>query len=298
MISESVARKLSCPSKYAEVNGVKMHYREAGSGNAILLLHGVPTSSYIWRNVIPYLAPLGRCIAPDLIGFGLSDKPNIRYSIQDHLAYLEKFIEVLNLKNITLIMHGFGSIIGLHYAMQHEKNCQGIAFYEAFLRSFNDDISLPFQEQLIEFQNQTDMDPLIADGASFVDKMMPQSVMRQLTHEEMQQYREPFTQAGASKPILQYFKDLSPENGKSEAEKIITAYSTQLTHSTLPKLMLYSVPGFITTIATVIWAKENLPCLEIVEIGEELHLGQETYPKLIGETISVWLQSIEQNKRG
>lgn len=295
MIDEGISEVIAYPSKYVEVYGSKMHYVEAGSGDAILLLHGIPTSCYVWRNIIPHLAPLGRCIAPDLIGFGLSDKPNINYSVKDHIKYITQFIEALNLKNITLIMHGWGSVIGFHYAMQHEFNCKGLVFYEAFLRSLNgNDLSLPFQQQMIELQDQENMYDLAINGAAFVDRILPQTVMRQLTDKEMEYYRKPFTQEGAGKPILQYLKELPKGDGKSDVDKLIADYSKKLTQSTLPKLMLYSVPGFITTIATVVWAKENLLNLEIADIGEELHLAQETYPKLMGETISVWLQGIEQ----
>ena len=294
MTDERISEKLSYPSKYVEVYGSKMHFVEAGKGNPILLLHGIPTSCYLWRNIIPHLAPLGRCIAPDLIGFGKSDKPDIEYTVFDHLKYIEKFIEVLGLKHLTLIMHGWGSVIGFDYAMRNEKNCRGLVFYEAFLRSSNgQDISLPFQEQLSAFQDE-DVYDFAANGASFIDKIIPQHVMRQLTNEEMNHYREPFIKEGTSKPILQYFKDLSNGPSKNKVDELIASYSKKLSKSRLPKLMLYSIPGFITTIATAMWAKENLPNLEIVDIGEELHLAQETYPQLIGETISVWLQGVEQ----
>ncbi len=294
MMNERISDKLSYPSKFIEIDGSKMHYVEAGSGDAILLLHGVPTSCYVWRNIIPHLAPLGRCIAPDLIGFGRSDKPDISYSIKDHIHYIEKLIEALGLKKITLVMHGWGSVIGFHYAMTHEQNCKGLVFYEAFLRTLNgNDISLPFQEQLIELQNEESTYDLTMNGTDFVDKIIPQGVMRQLTDEEMQRYREPFIKDGTAKPILQYLKDLPKSDGKNVADKIIADYSKKLIQSNLPKLMLFSVPGFITTMATIMWAKENLPKLEIIELGEELHLAQETYPNLMGESISVWLQGVE-----
>lgn len=297
MANEEISEKLTHPSKSVEVYGSKMHFIEAGSGNPILFLHGIPTSCYVWRNIIPHLSPLGRCIAPDLIGFGKSDKPNIDYTVFDHIKYIEKFIEVLGLKNISIIMHGWGSVIGFDYATRNEKNCFGLVFYEAFLRSSNsDDISLPYQEQLISLQDQENVYDFVMNGPSFVDRIIPQNVMRQLTDKEMDNYRQPFMQEGAGKPILQYLKELPRGDGKSKIDKLITDYSKKLTKSKLPKLMLYSVPGFITTIATAIWAKENLPNLEIVDIGEELHLAQESYPQLIGETISVWLQGIEAIK--
>lgn len=296
MNNERISSKVTYPSKYLEVLGSKIHYVEAGAGNPILFLHGIPTSSYLWRNVIPHLTSLGRCIALDLIGLGKSDKPDIAYTVFDHINYIEKFIEKLQLKNLTLIMHGWGSVIGFDYAMRHEKNCVGLVFYEAFLRSTNGrDISLPFQEQMMALQSEQHMADVVMNAPSFVDKIIPQNVMRQLTEEEMDCYREPFRKEGASKPIVQYLKEIPQGDKKNKIDDLIKNYSEKLTKSKIPKLMLYSVPGFITTIATAIWAKENLPNLEIVEIGEEFHLAQESYPKLIGETISVWLQGVEQS---
>lgn len=285
---------MSDKGKFVEIDGSKMHYIEAGEGDPILFLHGIPASSYSWRNVIPHLAPLGRCIAPDLIGMGQSDKPNIAYSLEDHIRYIEKFIETLNLKRITLVMHGWGSVIGFDYAMRHENNCKGLVFYEAFLRSINDsEMSLPYQEQLLSHQPEPDEIYAVMDGVSFVDKTIPQYVMRDLSDDEMNHYRQPFLNSNANKSLWQYLKELP--NGKNNIDKFIADYTKKLVKSKLPKLMLYSIPGFITTIATVIWAKEHLPNLEISDIGEELHLAQESCPEVFGETISVWLQGVEQS---
>lgn len=290
-----ISDKLAYPSKFVEVNGAKMHYIEAGQGNPILFLHGIPMSCYSWRNIIPHLSSLGHCIAPDLMGFGKSDHPDIEYTVFDHIQYLNQFIESLNLKHITLVMHGWGSVIGFDYAMRNEKNCNGLVFYEAFLRSLNgNDVSLPYQEQLISLQEQVDIGNPVLSGASFVDRFLPQSLMRALTDEEWAHYRQPFKREGSSKPVLQYLRELPSGNGKSKVDALIAHYSQKLTKSQLPKLMLYSVPGFITTIATAMWAKENLPNLEIADLGEELHLAQESCPQLMGESISIWLQAVEQ----
>lgn len=282
-----------CQSKYLDVLGSRMHYIEAGSGDPILFLHGIPTSCYLWRNVIPHLANLGHCIAPDLIGLGKSDKPNIDYTIQDHIRYIEKFIETLGLKNITIVMHGWGSLIGFSYATNHENNCKGLVFYESFLRAMNgDDISLPYQEQLQALQGLDSAGSV--EGVSYIDKIIPLSVLGELSDAQMDAYREPFLLSGAEKPIKQFIRELPKGDGHSSVDQLIKTYTDKLTRSSLPKLMLYSVPGFITTIATAMWAKENLPHLELIDIGEELHLAQESYPELMGKTISVWLQGIEQ----
>ncbi len=293
---ERTSDKVNVPSKFVDVHGAKLHYLEAGAGKPILFLHGIPMSSYVWRNIIPTLSSLGRCIAPDLVGFGQSAHPNIEYSVFDHINYIEGFIEALQLKNVTLVMHGWGSVIGFDYAMRHEKNCRGLVFYEAFLRTTNgNDISLPYQEQLMSLQEQDNAFDLATNGEGFVDYIIPQAVMRELSHEAMDAYRKPLIGKGTGKPILQYLKELPNGGDTSKVEQLIANYSKKLTQSNLPKLMLYSVPGFITTIATAMWAKDHIPHLEIIDIGEELHLAQETYPGLIGETISVWMQSVEQS---
>ncbi len=294
-MTSTISADFPYPSHYVDVFDSKMHYVEQGEGQPILFLHGVPTSSYLWRNVIPHLAPLGRCIAPDLIGMGKSDKPQIEYSVFEHIKYIEKFIETLNLRNVTLVMHGWGSVIGFDYAMRHEDNCRGLVFYEGYLRPFNgEDASLPLQEQLHSLEQNEEVYDLITNTTYYIDKIFPQEMMRTLSEEEINHYREPFLSKGAGKPLQQYLKEI-PWTGKTtKVNQLIENYSHKLTISKLPKLMLYSVPGFITTIATAMWAKEHLPNLEMVDIGEELHFAQESNPVLMGEAISVWLQGIEQ----
>jgi haloalkane dehalogenase len=288
-MSEGLFEKMAFASKFVDVNGAKIHYLDQGSGDAILFLHGIPTSCYVWRNILPYLGNLGHCLAPDLPGFGHSDSPDIEYSIADYVNFLQQFIEKLNLKNITLVMHGFGTVIGLDYAMRHPENCKGLVFYEAFLNSLEGEyISLPFQEQVMEVENSPG---IMSNGAALIDLIIPQQVLNQLTEVEMDCYRQPFLNARTSKPILQYFSALTNKNA---LHKFVSGYSKKLSESQLPKLMLFSVPGFITTISTVIWAKENLPNLEIIDIGEELHLGQESNPEIMGEAISAWLQGIAE----
>jgi haloalkane dehalogenase len=296
MTKATISADFPYQARYVDVLGAKMHYVEEGQGDPILFLHGVPTSSYVWRNVIPHLTSLGRCIAPDLIGFGKSEKPDIEYTIFDHIKYIEKFIETLKLDRLTIVMHGFGSIIGFDYAMRHENKCKGLVFYEAYLRTLNgDETPLPYQEQILAWQGQESINDLIMNGAHFIDKVLPQGTMRMLTDQEMNVYREPFKQQGSGKPLRQYLDDLPNGDSKNKVNQLISEYSTKLIKSKLPKLMLYTVPGFITTIETAMWAKENLPNLEIVDIGEELHYAQESNPMLMGEAISIWMQGVEQN---
>lgn len=278
----------SYPSKFIDVIDNKMHYVEVGEGKPFLFLHGVPSSCYLWRNILPHLAPLGRCIAVDLIGFGKSSKPDIAYSIQDHIKYIDGFIEALNLHSITLVMHGLGSIVGLDYAMRHQKNCIGIAMYEPFLSAGEMmERALPYEEQVQHWRNK------ITDK-NIIDVLLQSIVMRKMSEEELAHYREPFNDPGSIKPITEYLNELSLDHTNSEMDKIIRQYSSLLTKSKLPKLLLYTIPGFILTMEVLMWARESLPNIEVTDLGEELHFAQESYPDLMGETISVWWQGVEQ----
>lgn len=296
MTKTDVSADFPYKSHYVDIDGSKIHYIREGEGDPVLFLHGVPASSYVWRNIIPHLAGLGCCIAPDLPGFGKSDKPDIEYTITDYIHYIDKFIETLKLDKIVLVMHGWGSIIGFDYAMRHPEKCRGLVFYEAYLRPIHrDDISLPWQEQIILLEEAYNTTDLTMNGVDFVDKILPQSVMRKLSQKELDYYHDPFKAEGSGKPLFQYLNELPKGESNNAVTNIIQNYSKKLTQSSLPKLMLYSVPGFITTIATAVWAKNNLPNLEVGEVGEELHYAQESNPALMGETISIWLQGIERN---
>ena len=134
MVTKDISADFPFQSKYVEIAGSNIHYIDEGSGDPILFLHGNPTSCYVWRNIIPYLIPHGRCIAPDLIGMGKSDKPDLAYRFFDHSKYVEGFIEKLGLSHLTLVIQDWGSVLGFHYAMRHESNIKGLAFMEAGLK--------------------------------------------------------------------------------------------------------------------------------------------------------------------
>src|SRR3990167_2698622 len=135
-------------SHFVSIDGSKMHYLSAGKGDPILFLHGMPVSGYFWRHVMPIMQDAGHCIAPDFIGMGKSDKPDIVYTLFDHIHYVTKFIEALKLKNITVVMHGWGSAVGFHYASLHPNNIKAMDFYESHLQAVTrwEELSLPIQQ--------------------------------------------------------------------------------------------------------------------------------------------------------
>lgn len=283
------------PSQYVEINGSKLHYIEDGYGMPILFLHGVPMSGHVWEPIFSHLTMLGQCIAPDLIGFGESDKPDIAYSIENHVEYINQFIEALSLNDILIVMHGYGSLVGLEYAMAHVKNCRGLVFYEAFLRPLvNGTMSLPYHEQVHELVGEAEKYSGSQNGINIVDRMLMQSMLQKPNEDFLATYRQAFLPAGSAQPLVQYIADMPKGDGQSIIDIKLIKLSEQLIASKLPVLLLYSLPGFITTMTAVMWAKENLPNVEIMEVGEELHLAQESNPALLGESISIWLQGLEQ----
>ena len=166
-------------SEYVDVLGSRMHYVEEGDGDPILFLHGNPTSSYLWRNVIPHVSPIGRCIAPDLIGMVKSDKPDLDYGFFDHFRYVDAFIEALGLRDITLVIHDWGSALGFHYARRHESNVKGIAFMEAIVWPVTwDEWPEQARQMFKAFRTPGVGEQMIMEQSMFVEAVLPGAVLR------------------------------------------------------------------------------------------------------------------------
>lgn len=277
-------------SHYADVLDSQMHYLDEGEGDPILFLHGNPTSSYLWRNVIPHLTKNGRCIAPDLIGMGKSGKPDIEYRFRDHYQYLEAFIEALGLTNITLVIHDWGSALGFHYASQNESNVKAIAFMEALLMPTPSWDMMPLDAvELFQAFRTPDVGwEMIGKQNMFVEQVLPSGIMRTLSEEEMDQYRAPYQEIADRKPIWRWPNEIPIAGSPPENVALVGAYNQWLQQTDLPKLLLYATPGTILVAPLVEWCKQNLRNLHIVHVGEGLHFIQEDYPDKIGSEISDW----------
>lgn len=282
--------------KYITVNGARMHYLEAGAGHdqVVVFLHGMPTSSYIWRHVIPQLQSQYHCIAPDLIGMGKSDKPDIDYRVFEHIDYFEKLIAGLGLKNIVLVVHGWGSVIGFEYARRHPGNVRGLAFYESHIRPATEwnMLSLPVQQFAALLGRPGASYRAVVKQNYLVNKLLPRCVMRKFTDEEMEVYRAPFPTVESRKPLWQYIQDLPLGKGPDDVIALIAGYSKWLQQCDTEKLMIYAIPGFITTVETVAWARENLHNLKLVGLDDVLHLAQETIPDVFADALLNWLEEI------
>ncbi len=282
-----------CQSKTVSVLDSTMHYLEQGEGNPIIFLHGIPTSSHLWRKILPEMAQYGRCIAPDLIGMGASGKPDIPYRIFDHVEYIEAFIKKLDLSNnITLVMHGWGSVIGFDYASRNERRISGLAFYESHIRPVRswDMLSLPIQHLAKSFKDnkQSSYDAIVEQNA-LIEQIMPSGILTELAESDWALYRNPFLSKADRQPLWQYMQDLPlGDNEPADVVSFIQAYSEWLQKTNLPKLMLYAIPGFATTMDTVIWAKDSLKNVQLSPLNDALHFAQETLPVVFAENLSGW----------
>ncbi|MBD3419121.1 MAG: haloalkane dehalogenase [Chitinivibrionales bacterium] len=280
-------------SRYINVHGSDMHYIEQGEGDPVLFLHGNPTSSYLWRNIIPHVSPHARCIAPDLIGMGKSDRPDLDYTYADHYKYTTGFIDKMDLHNITLVIHDWGSGLGFNYAMNHEGTIKGIAFMEAIIRTwtweaFPPDARMPFKLMRTPGIGWV----MISVMNGFVEQMLPMATMRELSEEEMNAYRAPFPTIASRKPVRMWPNQIPISGKPAQTHHIVSEYNRKLTRSQLPKLLFYADPGAIVDSATVAWCKANLPNLETVYLGKASHFVQEDHPDKIGREIARWYREI------
>lgn len=281
-------------SNYIEVLGSNMHYVESGSGDPILFIHGNPTSSYIWRNIIPYVTDSGRCIAIDLIGMGKSDKPPIDYSLEDHIKYFKTFVDRLGLKNITLVLHDWGSAVGFNYAMTHITNVKAIIFMEAII-----DVNKAYSDlgegadMFKELRTEAIGEKKIIDDNFFLDVVLPGGIERILSADELKSYKEPFREKGDRYPILKWIQEISVAGEPEGSTNIISSYNRFLQTNPIPKLLLYAKPGALIQDKEVEWCEHNMPNLDSRYIGKGIHFIQEDASQKIGEEIRNWITDLK-----
>ena len=293
MTTKTISADFPFESKYIEVYGSKMHYIDEGEGDPILFLHGNPTSNYLWRNIIPYLVPHARCIAPDLIGMGKSDKPDLDYRFFDHSKYLERFIEKLELSNVTLVLHDWGSGLGFHYGLRHESNLKGIAFMEAMVKPPKwTDLSTSNKVGFRLFRTPGIGWFMASVMNVFLTQFMPQGVARKLSAREKAYYEAPYKTIKSRKPIRQWPVEVPLGGQPPDVYEVISNYSQKLQESELPKILFSASPGTLINAQDVEWCKQNIKNLAVVDIGEGIHFVQEDNPHLIGQELAKWYQNL------
>ena len=285
------------PKKYSEVLGSRMAYVEAGSGDPIVLLHGNPTSSYLWRNVIPHLEPLGRCIAPDLIGMGDSDKldpsgPD-RYRFVEHRRYLDALLESLGVRqNVTFVIHDWGSALGFDWANRHRDAVKGIAYMEAIVRPLSWSTWPDAARQLFQAFRSPAGEGMVLENNVFVDRVLPGSIQRKLSDAEMAVYRRPYLEAGESRrPTLTWPRQIPIEDDPKDVCEIVAAYAEWLSKSGVPKLFVNAEPGALLIGEQREFCRSWRNQTEVTVAG--IHFVQEDTPDEIGTAIASWLSGID-----
>jgi haloalkane dehalogenase len=276
-------------SSFVKVKGHQIHYIDEGSGDPILFLHGNPTYSYIWRNIIPTLSKHARCIAPDLIGMGNSDKPGLKYDFADHYNYINSFIKKLQLTDITLVLHDWGSAIGFFYAMNNSKEIKAIAFMESIIKPWRWS-DLKWNHRIgFYFLRTPGLGELLIYGLNtFISIFLPQLTSRKLKKSELQAYKAPFRKISTRKPMLQWPRQIPINRKPQKTYEIVHKYNNFLQNTDIPKLLIYSSPGAIIQDKDVSWCMKHLKNTKTYYLGKGYHFLQEDYPDKIAEIIKNW----------
>jgi haloalkane dehalogenase len=281
-------------SKYIEVHGSRMHYIDVGQGEPVLFLHGNPTSSYLWRNIIPHVSGQARCIAPDLIGMGKSDHPDIPYRYDDHYRYVSGFIDALDLKSkVTLVIHDWGSGLGFRWAHDHEDQVRAVAFMESIVSTLEwKDMPSDFRMAFRVMRTPGLGWLMISVANMFVKKMLPDATHRDLSSEAQAYYASAFPTVASRKALRQWPREVPIAGKPADNVAVIKAYREWLTRTELPKLLFHADPGALIDAEAVAWCRENLSNLQTVDIGDGIHFVQEDNPDLIGSELANWYAAL------
>jgi haloalkane dehalogenase len=284
------------PKQFAQVHGRRMAYTEMGQGDPIVFLHGNPTSSYLWRNILPGLADLGHCIAPDLIGMGDSDKlPNSgpdSYQFAEHRHYLDGLLEQLDVEsNVILVLHDWGSSLGFDWANRHRDAVRGIAYMEALVRPAGWDEWPEIIRPIFKGFRSEAGENMVLDKNLFVEKVLPGSVLRGLTEQEMEVYRRPFLNPGEDRrPTLSWPRQIPLDGEPADVTRIASDYSEWLAGSSIPKLFINAEPGALLTGAIREYCRSWPNQQEVTVKGS--HFIQEDSPGEITRALHDWVSGL------
>ncbi|MBI4621445.1 MAG: haloalkane dehalogenase [Desulfobacterales bacterium] len=291
-----ISAKERFAKKEIEISGRMMAYVDEGTGDPIVLLHGNPTSSYLWRNIIPYLTDLGRCIAPDLIGMGDSDKLDSRgiqsYRLAEHQQYIDALLETLEIhQDVVLVLHDWGSSLGFDWAKRHREAVQGIAYMEAIVQPLTWEDWPQQSRAFFKALRSPDGEKMILEKNLFIETVLPKSVLRNLTEAEMTVYRRPFRNPGEDRrPTLSWPREI-PINGEpKDVVEIVKSYGKWLESADVPKLFINADPGTILVGSPREYCR-SWPNQEEVTV-KGWHFVQEDSPDEIGTAIRNFIKRL------
>ena len=277
---------------YKTVNGKQMAYHERGEGNAVVFLHGNPTSSYLWRNIVPHVADQARCIVPDLIGQGDSDKLDdtgpYSYRFVEHREYLDGLLDQLDLgDHVTFVIHDWGSALGFDWANRHRDRVAGICYMESIVRPVTWDTWPEAARPIFEAFRSEAGEDMVIDKNLFVEAVLPGSILRDLSPEEHDEYRRPFIEPEHRRPTLTWPREIPIEGHPADVVEIVSAYGEWLAASDLPKLFINAEPGAILTGPQRDYCRSWPNQTEVTVAGN--HFIQEDSPNEIGQALADWL---------
>src|SRR5499426_1851513 len=280
------------------VLGREMAYVEAGEGDPIVLLHGNPTSSYLWRNVLPHLQPRGRCIVPDLIGMGDSEKlPDSgprSYRFVDHRRYLDALLEALDVRErVTFVIHDWGSALGFDWANRHREAVKGLAFMEAIVRPQGwDHWDIMNMRRFLQALRSRGGELMVLQDNFFIEKILPGAILRTLSAKEMAEYRRPFAEPGEGRrPTLTWPREIPIDGDPADVTAIVAAYADWLATSDVPKLFVKATPGALLAGGANLETARAWPAQTEVTVAG-IHFLQEDSPDEIGRAISKWIGTL------
>lgn len=285
-MSESIPAADPHPRRRVHVRDTEMAYVDVGAGDPVVFLHGNPTSSYLWRNVIPHVQPAARCLAPDLIGMGDSGKaPDGSYRFVDHARYLDAWFEGLALDRVTLVVHDWGSALGFHWARRHPERVRGLVYMEALVRPVAWEEWPEVARKVFQAMRSPAGEEMVLVKNLFVERILPLSVLRGLTDAEMAVYRRPYLEPGESRrPTLTWPRQIPIDGDPADVVAIVGDYAWWLATSGLPKLFVNAEPGTILTGPQREFCRTWPNQEEITVRGS--HFVQEDSPREIGEAVA------------
>ncbi len=271
-----------------------MAVHDEGVGDPIVFLHGNPTSSYLWRNVVPHVSATHRCVVPDLIGHGDSDKLDQSgpdsYTFEEHRTYLDGLLDQLDLgDDITFVIHDWGSALGFDWANRHRDRVSGIAYMEAIVMPVTWDQWPAGARGIFQSLRSEQGEDMVLNRNLFVEAILPASILRDLTDEEMDEYRRPFRDSGEDRrPTLTWPRQIPIEGEPADVVEIVQGYASWLAESALPKLFVNADPGTILTGEQREFCRSWPNQTEVTVAGS--HFIQEDSATEIGKALSAWMQ--------
>jgi haloalkane dehalogenase len=281
------------PRQRVRVLDTEMSYVDVGSGDPIVFLHGNPTSSYLWRNIIPYVSNQGRCLAPDLVGMGKSGKsPKQAYRFTDHARCLDAWFDAVGVTgNVTFVLHDWGSALGFYRAFRHPKQVKAIAYMEAILQPRRWSDWPNGRDAMFRAMRSDDGERLVLDQNFFIETVLPKSVLRRLSEQEMETYRAPYRDREARLPMLVWPRELPIEGEPADVVDIVTRYGEWLSESNLPKLFIAAEPGSLLVGRALDFCRQWKNQREFKVRG--IHFIQEDSPDEIGSALLGFITELQ-----